>query len=82
MTETVDHDMRKSLLVQIYLNMAAAYIKLNHFSLAKRVLDDAGQLCEDKVSQIFLRKAQMALSNKSSSLDELKKGLDNIMRAI
>jgi tetratricopeptide (TPR) repeat protein len=34
MTETADIDMRKSLLVQLYLNMAAAYIHLHHYSLA------------------------------------------------
>ena len=81
MTETVDLDMRKSLLIQIYLNMAAAYIKLNHFSLAHAVLDDALKLSE-KVSQIYLRRAQIALSNKSSSLDELQKGLACIQKAI
>lgn len=81
MTETVDIDMRKSLLIQVYLNMAAAYIKLNHFSLAESVLEDA-LLLSDKVSQIYLRKAQIALANKSCSLSELEKGLANIEKAI
>lgn len=36
MTETPDIDMRKSLMVQIYLNMAAAYMKLSHYGLAKQ----------------------------------------------
>lgn len=67
MTESVDTDMRRSLLIQIYLNMAAAYIKLNNYSLASRVLQDAMSL-SDKVSQTYLRKAQVCLSNKSSSL--------------
>jgi hypothetical protein len=34
MTDTPDVDMRKSLLVQIYLNMAAAYIQAHHYNLA------------------------------------------------
>lgn len=34
LTESADLDMRKSLLVQLYLNMAAAYINLQHYSLA------------------------------------------------
>jgi len=67
MTETVDIDMRKSLLIQLYLNMAAAYIKLNHFSVAYQILEDALNL-SDRVSQVYLRKAQAALSSKSSSL--------------
>lgn len=74
MTETVDIDMRKSLLIQIYLNMAAAYIKLNNFYLARMVLDDAFKL-SDKVSQIYLRKAQAILCNKSSTLAQLALGL-------
>jgi hypothetical protein len=40
LTETADVDMRKSLLVQIYLNMAAAYINLHHYKLAEQVIDD------------------------------------------
>jgi Tfp pilus assembly protein PilF len=68
MTETVDVDMRKSLLIQLYLNMAAAYLKLNNFSLANQVLDDAFRL-SDKVSQVYLRKAQVALCNKSSTVE-------------
>lgn len=71
MTEAADIDMRKSLLIQIYLNMAAAYIKLNNFNFANQVLDDAFKL-SDKVSQIYLRKAQAILSNKSSSLEVLQ----------
>lgn len=70
MTETVDLDMRKSLLIQIYLNMAAAYIKLNHFNLAEMVLKDACEL-SGKVSQIFLRKAQVILCNKSAIIPEI-----------
>jgi hypothetical protein len=34
MDETADIDMRKSLMLQIYLNMAACYIHLNHYSVA------------------------------------------------
>lgn len=81
MTETVDLDMRKSLLIQLYLNMAAAYIKLNNHYLANSVLDDALKL-SDKVSQIYLRRAQIALSNKSATLNELKSGLTCIEKAV
>ena len=34
MTDAPDIDMRKSLLVQVYLNMAAAYIQTHHYYLA------------------------------------------------
>lgn len=61
--------------------MAATYIKLNHYSLANQALDDAFAL-SDKVSQIYLRKAQVALSNRSSSLSELEQGYANISLAV
>ena len=70
MTETNDLDMRKSLLVQLYLNMAAAYINLHHYSLAQRACDDAFAL-SDKVSQLYFRKAQAIGLSKSSSIPQL-----------
>ena len=67
MVEKADIDMRNSLLIQIYLNMAAAYIKLNNFSLARQVIEDGFKL-SDRVSQLYLRKAQAIVYNHSSSL--------------
>ena len=66
MIETPDIDMRKSLLVQIYLNMAAAYIHTHHYQLAQQVCDD-GLLLSDKVSQLYFRKAQAISLRKDSS---------------
>jgi len=57
MSETADTDMRKSLLVQIYLNMAAAYVNTHHYDLAVRVCED-GLMLSEKVSQLYFRKAQ------------------------
>jgi hypothetical protein len=71
MEETADIDMRKSLLVQIYLNMAAAYINLNHFSLAERVIKDGLDLTE-KVSQLYFRKAQTIAYRKDSNIEQLQ----------
>lgn len=59
--------MRKSLLIQLYLNMAATYINLNNFDVAHEILDDALQI-SDKVSQVYLRKAQATLLNKGAAL--------------
>ena len=59
--------MRKSLLVQIYLNMAAAYINLHHYSLAEELINDGLTLSEN-VSQLYFRKAQSMAFNKASSL--------------
>jgi hypothetical protein len=81
MTETPDIDMRKSLMVQVLMNMAAAYIKLNHFKLAVQCCVDAESLT-NKVSQILLRKAQALALNKSASREELDEALKLIDRAI
>lgn len=62
--------MRKSLLVQVYLNMAAAYINLNHYSLAETVINDGLQL-SDKVSQLYFRKAQSIALCRDSSIERL-----------
>lgn len=81
MSEVPDIDMRKSLMVQIYLNMAAAYIKLHHFSLAIQCCNDASSLT-DRVSQILFRKAQAITSNKASSIGDLHEALQLVRQAI
>lgn len=68
--ETADLDMRKSLLVQLYLNMAAAYINLHHYKLAEQVINDGFNL-SDRVSQLFFRKAQCIGLCKNSTLEQL-----------
>lgn len=70
MDEAPDIDMRKSLLLQIYLNMAATYMQLNHYSLAERVIEDALQL-SDRVSQCYLRLAQCFICRLDSPLPQL-----------
>jgi hypothetical protein len=67
LAETADVDMRKSLLVQIYLNMAAAYINLHHYKLAEQVIDD-GLALSDRVSQLYFRKAQCIVLCRNSTL--------------
>lgn len=60
--------MRKSLMLQVLLNMATTYCHLNHYSLALKCIDDCFDL-SDKVSQIYLRKAQALIYNKGYSLE-------------
>lgn len=81
MSETPDLDMRKSLMVQVYMNMAAAYIKLSHYSLARQCCDDARRL-SDKMSQILMRKAQALSLNKSASPADLEEALRLIDQAL
>ena len=59
--------MRKSLLIQIYLNMCAAYINTHHFTLAEKVCND-GLALSEKVSQLYFRKAQALALRKDASI--------------
>jgi hypothetical protein len=70
MTELPDIDMRKSLMLQVYLNMAATYIHLNNYKVALQCVEDCFSL-SDKISQVYLRKAQILLSMQSATIDEL-----------
>lgn len=69
MEDAPDIDMRKSLMLQVLLNMSAAYCQLNHFSLALQCVEDCLKLSE-KVSQVYLRKAQALIFNKGLSLED------------
>ena len=73
--------MRKSLLIQIYINMAAAYMNLNHFSLAERIIEDSFELTQ-KVSQAYLRKAQSLILRKDCTLQEAQEAKKLIEHAI
>ena len=70
MNEDADIDMRKSLMIQVYLNMCSAYIHTHHYSLAIKVCDE-GLSLSDKVSQLYFRKAQAIALKKDASKEEL-----------
>jgi tetratricopeptide (TPR) repeat protein len=69
MEDAPDVDMRKSLMLQVLLNMSAVYCHLHHYSLALQCIEDCFML-SDKVSQIYLRKAQALIFNKSCTLED------------
>ena len=81
MEEQADIDMRKSLVIQAYLNMAACYIHLNHFSLALQCMEDSLML-SDQISQIYMRKAQTLSLRKDSSLADLIEAKQLMNKAI
>ncbi len=79
MENSGDHDMRNSMLLTIYLNMSAAYIQANHYTLALQVLDEAETACGGKSgSQIHYRRSQAITSNLASTLDDLRKAKEHI----
>ena len=62
--------MRKSLLIQVYLNMCAAYIQTHHYTLAEKVCNEGLEL-SDKVSQLYFRKAQALVLRNDCSMAQL-----------
>ena len=54
-------------MLQVLLNMAMAYSKLGNFTVALQCVEDCMKL-SDKVSQVYLRKAQVLIFNKGCSL--------------
>lgn len=69
MEEEPDVDMRKSLMLQVLLNMSVAYSHLGHFTVALQCIEDCFKL-SDKVSQVYLRKAQVLIFNNGCSLEQ------------
>ena len=82
MEDAGDHDMRNSMLLTIYLCMAAAYIQSNHYTLALQVLDEAEKASGKAGSQIQYRRSQAITSNLSSTLEELQKAKEYIEQAL
>ena len=81
LNETADIDMRKSLLIQVYLNMCAAYINTHHYSLALQTCEDGLSLSEN-VSQLYFRKAQAIALNCSSTMQQLEVALECAKKAV
>ncbi len=46
-------------MTNIYLNISVCYMKLKHFYLASRALQDADELDPKKVSLVYFRKSQV-----------------------
>lgn len=42
--DAADKEMCNSILYGLYLNMAVCYMKMSHFDLARKILDDAGMI--------------------------------------
>ena len=82
MKDSADKDMRNSMLLTIYLNMSAAYIQTNHYTLALQVLDEAETAAGKAGSQIHYRRSQAITSNLASSLEELRYAKECIEQAL
>jgi len=72
-----DIDLRNSMLLNIYMNLASVFMKLNYFKLAEQALSDAMKIT-DKNSQILFRRSQALSYNKWASLKELEQAKEDI----
>lgn len=43
-TDPADQDMCKSIMYSLYLNMSVCYMRMSHFGLARRILEDAATI--------------------------------------
>lgn len=74
-------DMRISMLVNIYMALACAYLKNNHYSMAITAIEDGLKL-NNLTSQLYFRRSQARAYNKSSTLEDLVKAKEDIEKAI
>jgi tetratricopeptide (TPR) repeat protein len=81
MEDAPDIDMRKSLMLQVLLNMSVAYGHLHHYTLALQCIEDCFGLT-DKVSQIYLRKAQTLVFNKSCTFEDAQEAKKCMEKAL
>lgn len=79
--EQQDIDMRRSMLMAIYLNLSVAYMRLFYFKLARQALEDALKI-SDKSSLVFYRKSQSLAFDKFSNLLDLQQAKEDIERAM
>jgi len=80
-TESNEIDMRNSMLLNIYLSLACAYLKLNHYSTAIVACEEGLKLSQNS-SQLYFRRSQARAYNKGATLDDLYKAKDDIEKAI
>jgi len=81
LTEQNEIDMRISMLLNIYLALSCAYLKLNHYSTAIVAIEEAMKLGHPS-SQLYFRRSQARAYNKGSSLEDLYKAKEDIEKAI
>lgn len=73
--------MCNSILYGLYLNMAVCYMKMSHFDLARKILDDAGMIQKEN-SQYLFRYSQAIFYDKWSTYKDLLRAKELIEKAV
>jgi len=81
LTDQNEIDMRMSMLINIYLALSCAYLKLSHYSAAIVAIDEGLKL-NGANSQLYFRRSQARVYNKSATLEDLLKAKEDIEKAI
>ena len=77
---TGDHDMYDNILFNLYNNMIAYYLKGNYLVEAKQTLLELEKINTSNSMTLF-RKAQIALADSTSSIEQLQEAYENIKTA-
>eukprot|EP01016_Furgasonia_blochmanni_P052518 TRINITY_DN8385_c0_g1_i7.p1 TRINITY_DN8385_c0_g1~~TRINITY_DN8385_c0_g1_i7.p1 ORF type:complete len:720 (+),score=178.67 TRINITY_DN8385_c0_g1_i7:114-2162(+) len=80
-TDQMEIDMRKSMLLQVYMNLCICYMALSHFKMALIAIEDAFKI-SDKNSQLLYRRSQVRSFNKGATLEDLYKAKADVELAI
>jgi len=81
LTDEHEIEMRNSMLMNIYLALACAYLKLSHYSAAIVAIEEGLKLTTSS-SQLYFRRSQARAYNKGSTLEDLNKAKEDIEKAI
>lgn len=69
------------MLLNIYLALSCAYLRLNHYGEAIKAIEE-GMKLNHANSQLYFRRSQARAYNKGSSLEDLYKAKEDIEKAI
>jgi ribosomal protein L12E/L44/L45/RPP1/RPP2 len=81
LTDQNEIDMRTSMLLNVYLALSCAYLRLNHYGEAIKAIEE-GMKLNHANSQLYFRRSQARAYNKGSSLEDLYKAKEDIEKAI
>lgn len=78
----VEEDSYKACIVNVLLNMTAVYMEKRNFREAMRCMNEASELSEDYVPDVFFRRSQVRAYNKSSTMEDLIVAMEDIDKAM
>ena len=78
----VEEDSYKACVVYTLMHLSYAYMELRHYSDALDCLNEALEIAEDKVPDLYFRRSQVRTYNAYSEEEEYEKAMADIEKAI